>query len=182
MSDETGVRDRVDALLRIGYSGFVVVSTVLFLLTLVVALMQIGIRSVPGNMSRHFLWTSTIARYLFIYTIFFAIIIAEVEEEHIQVEYFRDRLATVEDGLYDQLINLSVIVISGTLAASAAVQARNFWQTGSADLLWFRAGWLYLPVLVGFGLVFLYKSAKLAIFLQGKIRERQMEKYTAGTE
>lgn len=164
----------VKRLFHTGYRVFVLVSTLLLVFTLLVALPQIFSRFLSGDLSMRLLWTSTISRYLFIATVFFAVAVAETENEHIKVEVLRNRVARGEDGLYDCVIELAVTVTSGILATSAAVQARNFWGTASADLLWFRSGWLYLPVLIGFGIVFLYRTAKTLAYLGGRLRDRQI--------
>ncbi len=137
---------------RKGYIYFRVTLTLVFLLMILVTVVGILGRQIRPYYQLDTLWTSTVSTALLITVIFLGTAVAEIEDEHIEVTVFRDRIvSTVPAFMY--LINALVIAFAAVVSYSGVLAARRQWGVPFADLLWLNTGWLYLTIATGFFLV-----------------------------
>jgi TRAP-type C4-dicarboxylate transport system permease small subunit len=146
-----------------GYNLFKTSMTALFLLMIFIAVLGILARQIEGV---RLLWTSTVASALLIVVIFLGAAIAEIEGEHIQIQFFSARIIQRVPS-FEYAIDIVTILFSTIIVVSASGLTVRYWGTHWADLLWLPTGLLYLSIAVGFGMITLHRVRGLINALQG---------------
>jgi TRAP-type C4-dicarboxylate transport system permease small subunit len=150
-----GVLDR-------GYGLFKTGMTALFLVMIFLAVLGILARQIERI---QLLWTSTIGSALLIAIIFLGAAIAEIEDEHIQINVFRSRIVQRKSA-FDHLIDGTVVIFAALIVVSAGGLTSRYWDVHWANVLWLPTGLLYLTLAFGFLLIGLYRIQGLILVLR----------------
>ena len=146
--------DRIKQLVAIAKRRYIDAVTVVFLLVILIAQIQIVSRQLPREYSQRFLWTGELATNLLVFTIFFGAAAAELQGDQITVTVIRDRIVGVIGPAYRILLDLLTLGFVGAVIYGSYFQMLDGMSREGAVIHWFRAGYLFGFLMAAFVIIF----------------------------
>jgi len=147
--------DIIKQLVDIGKKRYIDIVTVVFLLVVFIAQLQIVSRQLPREYSQRFLWTGELATNLLVFIIFFGAAAAELQRDQITVTVIRDRIVGVTGSSYHVLLNLLTLGFVGAVIYGSYSQMLDGMSREGAVIHWFKAGYLFGFLTIAFVIIFI---------------------------
>jgi len=131
----------------------------LFVITIVLATIQVLVRNIPMLPIEHFFWTAPLARIIFIIMTYFGAAVAARNVEHISMQLILDRLgeSVPRVSLVFGILSTSVVIIVTIVAVvGVAILSMERWGQVIGGIDIGHYGYVYLGITIGLSTTLLY--------------------------